>query len=108
MTLKVVVVELVFYGSSTHFRSFRARSVNLATLILGKPHRQLCYVFKFTDTKPMKHKRSLFNYYCFLFLSLNGILFLLFSLATACLLNYCPSALLSRIRIKQSLEKENK
>ena len=31
----VVVVELVFYGPSTHFMSFRARSVNLATLFLG-------------------------------------------------------------------------
>ena len=36
----VVVVELVFYGPSTHFRSFSARSVNLATLFLGKPPRQ--------------------------------------------------------------------
>ena len=34
------LVVLVFYGSSTHFRSFRARSVNLATLFLGKPPRQ--------------------------------------------------------------------
>ena len=30
----------VFYGPSTHFRSFRARSVNLATLFLGEPPRQ--------------------------------------------------------------------
>ena len=30
----------LFYGPSTHFRSFRARSVNLATLFLGKPPRQ--------------------------------------------------------------------
>ena len=30
--LVVVVVELVFDGPSIHFRSFRARSVNLATL----------------------------------------------------------------------------
>ena len=29
----------LFYGPSTHFRSFRARSVNLATLFLGKPPR---------------------------------------------------------------------
>ena len=35
-----VGVLLGFYGSSTHFRSFRVRSVNLATLILGKPPRQ--------------------------------------------------------------------
>ena len=28
---------LVFYGPSTHFRSFWARSVNLATLFQGKP-----------------------------------------------------------------------
>ena len=28
------------YGPSTHFRSFRARSVYLATLFLGKPPRQ--------------------------------------------------------------------
>ena len=31
---------LVFYGPSTHFRSVRARSVNLAPLFLGKPPRQ--------------------------------------------------------------------
>ena len=36
----VVVVGLVFYGPSSHLRSFRARSVNLATLFLGKPPRQ--------------------------------------------------------------------
>ena len=36
----VVVVELVFYGPSTRVRSFRARSVNLSTLFLGKPPRQ--------------------------------------------------------------------
>ena len=35
-----VLVWLLFYGPSTHFRSFRARSVNLATLFLGKPPRQ--------------------------------------------------------------------
>ena len=35
-----VVVVLVFYGSLTHFRSFRAQSVNLATAFLGKPPRQ--------------------------------------------------------------------
>ena len=34
------LVVLVFYGPSTHFRSFRARSVNLATLFLGKSPRQ--------------------------------------------------------------------
>ena len=33
----VVVVVLVFYGPSTLFRSFRARSVNISTLVLGKP-----------------------------------------------------------------------
>ena len=33
----VWLVELVFYGPSTHFRSFQAQSVNLATLFLGKP-----------------------------------------------------------------------
>ena len=33
-------VVLVFYGPSTIFRSFRARSVNLSTLYLGKPPRQ--------------------------------------------------------------------
>ena len=37
---KSLVVVLVFYGPSTHFRSFRARSVNLATLFLGKQPRQ--------------------------------------------------------------------
>ena len=36
----VVVVELMFYGPSIHSRSLRARSVNLATLFLGKPPRQ--------------------------------------------------------------------
>ena len=35
------LVGLVFYGPSTHFMSFQARSVNLATLFLGKPPRQL-------------------------------------------------------------------
>ena len=29
------LVVLMFYGPSTHFRSFRARSVNLATLFLS-------------------------------------------------------------------------
>ena len=36
----VRLVWFLFYGPSTHFRSFRARSVNLATLFLGKPPRQ--------------------------------------------------------------------
>ena len=36
----IVVVVLMFYGPSSHFRSFRARSVNSATLFLGKPPRQ--------------------------------------------------------------------
>ena len=36
----VVVVELVFYGPSIHFKSFRARSVNLSTLFLDKSPRQ--------------------------------------------------------------------
>ena len=39
-TQYVVIVELVFYGPSTHFRSFQAWSVNLATLFLGKSPRQ--------------------------------------------------------------------
>ena len=30
----------LFYGPSTHFRSFQARSVTLTTLFLGKPPRQ--------------------------------------------------------------------
>ena len=34
------VVELVFYDPSTLLRPFRARSVNLYTLFLGKPLRQ--------------------------------------------------------------------
>ena len=34
------LVWFLFYGPSTHFRSFRVRSVNLATLFLGKPPRQ--------------------------------------------------------------------
>ena len=36
----VAVVVLVFYGPSTHFMSFQARPVNLATLFLRKPPRQ--------------------------------------------------------------------
>ena len=36
----VVVVVFVFYGPSTFFRSFRARSVILSTAFLGKPPRQ--------------------------------------------------------------------
>ena len=39
------IIVLVFYGPSTHFRSFRARSVNLATLFLGKPPRQFTSTF---------------------------------------------------------------
>ena len=35
--VEFVVVELVFYGPSTQFTSFRALSDNLATLFLGKP-----------------------------------------------------------------------
>ena len=35
-----IVVVLVFYGPSTLFRSFWARSVNLSTLFLGKSPRQ--------------------------------------------------------------------
>ena len=34
------LVWFLFYGPSTHFRSFQAWSVNLATLFLGKPPRQ--------------------------------------------------------------------
>ena len=34
------LVCFLFYGPLTHFRSFRARSVNLATLFLGNPPRQ--------------------------------------------------------------------
>ena len=34
------LVWFLFYGPSTHFRSFRVRSVNLATLFLGNPPRQ--------------------------------------------------------------------
>ena len=37
-------LKLVFYGTSRHVMSFRARSINLATLFLGKPPR------KFTST----------------------------------------------------------
>ena len=35
-----IVVVLVFYGPSTHFRSFQVQSINLASLFLGKPPRQ--------------------------------------------------------------------
>ena len=38
--LYMLVAVLVFYGHSTHFRTFRARSVNLVTLFLDKPPRQ--------------------------------------------------------------------
>ena len=38
-TNKIVVV-LMFYGPSTLFRSFQARTVNLSTLSLGKHPRQ--------------------------------------------------------------------
>ena len=38
--LVVGVVVLVFYCPSTYFRSFRARSVSLSALFLGKPPRQ--------------------------------------------------------------------
>ena len=34
------LVWFLFYGPSTHLRSFRERSVNLATLFLGNPPRQ--------------------------------------------------------------------
>ena len=34
------LVWFLFYGPSTHFRSFRARSVTLTALFLGKPPRQ--------------------------------------------------------------------
>ena len=39
------LVWFLFYGSSTHFRSFRARSVNLATLFLGKPPGRFTSIF---------------------------------------------------------------
>ena len=38
--VKFGLVWFLFYGPSTYFRSFWARSVNLATLFLGKPPRQ--------------------------------------------------------------------
>ena len=37
----LVLVWFLFYSPSTHFRSFRARSVTLTTLFLGKPPRQI-------------------------------------------------------------------
>ena len=37
LNFSVFLVWFLFYGPSTHFRSFRARSVNLAILFLGKP-----------------------------------------------------------------------
>ena len=43
-------VVLVFYGPSTLFRSFWARSVNLSTLFLGKPPRQLTSTVPVNDT----------------------------------------------------------
>ena len=36
----LLFVGFLFYGPSTYFRSFRARSVTLNTLLLGKPPRQ--------------------------------------------------------------------
>ena len=53
-----VVVELVFYGPSTHFRSFRARSVNLATLFLGKPPRQFTSSFASNWPLPFLNQRE--------------------------------------------------
>ena len=40
----LVLVWFLFYGPSTHFRSFRARSVTLTTLFLRKPPRQFTSV----------------------------------------------------------------
>ena len=40
LILLSLLVWFLFYGLSTHFRSFRARAVNLATVFLGKPPRQ--------------------------------------------------------------------
>ena len=37
---KMLLVLFLFHGPSTHFRSFRARSVTLTSLFLGKPPRQ--------------------------------------------------------------------
>ena len=58
----VVIVVLVFYGPSTHFRSFRARSVNLATLFLDKPPRQftstLCPFFRQLLTTALLNQRK--------------------------------------------------
>ena len=45
----LVVVVLVFYGPSTHFRSFRAPSVNLSTLFPAKPPRQFTSVHSFVS-----------------------------------------------------------
>ena len=42
--MALVVVVLGFYGPSTHFRSFRARSVSLSTLFLGKVVYQYMYL----------------------------------------------------------------
>ena len=43
---------LVFYGHSTHFRSFRARSVNLAILFLGKYQYLVSILSPVTDNCP--------------------------------------------------------
>ena len=47
-----VVVVLVFYGPSTQFRSFQLWSVNLSTLLLDKPPRQVYILSPATDNCP--------------------------------------------------------
>ena len=41
MNLIDVLIDLLFYGSSTLLRSFRARSVNLSTLFLDRLSKRL-------------------------------------------------------------------
>ena len=43
--IRLSVIVLVFYWPLTFFMSFRARSVNLSTLFLGKPPRQFTSTF---------------------------------------------------------------
>ena len=44
-----ILVWFLFYGPSTRFRSFRARSVTLTTLFLGRPPRQFTSAHSFAS-----------------------------------------------------------
>ena len=52
------LIVLVFFGPSTHFRSFQARSVNLTTLFLGKLPRQFPILSPVTWFEPRHNKTN--------------------------------------------------